>query len=155
MRRACAGGHIRARLWFVVVAPQQRSLHTTSLTHKTHNYTPLFVLRGDTGQQRSTAEPVPMCSRAAKSTCRASKAFMQQKPQYLFEFFFRLPCTNISSTPALAKTTPVTPPAVNKLRKPGANHIGVVNLICSTQLPFCYLTFLTLTKSRSGAFEFA
>jgi hypothetical protein len=30
------------------------------------------------------------------------------------------------SIPALAKTTPVTPPIVNKQIKPTANHIGVV-----------------------------
>ena len=33
------------------------------------------------------------------------------------------------SIPALARTTPVTPPSVNKNIKPIANNIGVVNLI--------------------------
>ena len=31
------------------------------------------------------------------------------------------------SIPAFARTTPVTPPAVNKAINPIANHIGVVN----------------------------
>ncbi len=33
------------------------------------------------------------------------------------------------STPALASTTPVTPPTVNRNRKPTAHSIGVSNVI--------------------------
>jgi hypothetical protein len=37
------------------------------------------------------------------------------------------------SKPALAKTTPVTPPMVNKNMKPKANNIGVFNCILPPQ----------------------
>ena len=48
-----------------------------------------------------------------------------------------------TSTPALARITPVTPPSVNKKIKPRANNIGVVKVIEPPHIVAIQLNILT------------